>query len=87
MEVKPINDYVLIEQDPFLLETDTGLVLPEQVDQTPPPTGTIYAVHADAPLKQGDKVLFKPHMFDSLTLSDKTYLCGSHTNVVAILNA
>ena len=83
MEIEPINDYVLIEQDAYKTESETGILLPEH-DETPPPTGTVYQAHKDSPVKSGDKVLFKPHMFDELVVNGKTYRTGSHLNIVGI---
>lgn len=84
MEItKVLNDFVVIEQDSPLKATESGIILPDEVDQETPPTGTVYSGTPEIPI--GSRVLFKPHMFDDLTLNKKQYKVGKSENIVAIL--
>ena len=84
MKVEPLGDFVLIEQDAAKAALDSGIILPTEVDTPPPPTGTIYA-SASKELEAGMRVVFKPHMFDELTLEKQTFKVGSAQHVVARL--
>lgn len=91
MEIIPLWDYVLIEEEVVKNTSDSGIIIPGATDTEPTNIGTIRGMPSNmwsstpSSLAVGVKVLFKPHMFDDVVMDKKHYRFGKQEHVVAIL--
>lgn len=91
-EIIPLHDYVVLEE---IKEIEGALIL-SQSDQDPPNraivirTPSLYSwngatVNSYDVLKEGDEVLFLPHMFNAFEVGNKKQLVGKREFIIAIL--
>lgn len=92
--LKPLMGYVLVKPSDAETKTASGLYLPESV-QEKPAQGTVIAIGEDvvlesgrvmsAPVKVGDKVLYKKWGGDEIKLSGVEYKLVKFDDLMAIL--
>jgi len=95
MNLKPLNDNVVVKAITENEVTKSGIVIPETIDKEKPEKGEIIAVGPGKPLengqravmsvKIGDKVMFKKYSPDEIKIDDKEYLVISESDIIAIL--
>lgn len=96
MNVKPLNDHVIVEAVQGKEEaTRAGIILPETVDKEKPEQGKVVAVgpgkllengsRAAMSVKVGDIVLFKKYSPDEIKVEKKDFLVLSENDILAVI--
>jgi len=95
MNIKPLDDRVLIEPISKEEQTKSGIILPDSADQKPE-QGKVIAVgpgKVDAngkripmTVKTGDVVLFTKYGPNEVKVDKKEYLIAKEEDILAILN-
>ncbi len=95
MQLKPLNDHVIIEPITEDKITKSGIVLPDTVDKEKPEKGKIVAVgegkimengqRLKMSVKIGDKVMFKKYSPDEVKIDGKEYLVIREEDIIAII--
>lgn len=96
MNIKPLDDRVLIEPISQEEKTKSGIVLPDTTDKEKPEQGRVIAVgegRIDAnnnripmTVKVGDVVLFTKYAPNEVKIGDKEYLIAKEEDILAILS-
>lgn len=96
MNLKPLNDHVIVKPITEDEVTKSGIVLPDTIDKERPEKGTIEAVgpgklldngqRAQMSVKIGDKVMFKKYSPDEIKVKDEKYLVISESDILVILD-
>lgn len=96
MNIKPLNDNVIVK--PFKEDdvTKSGIVLPGTADKERPEKGEVIAVgegkvtangeRNKMTVKIGDKVMFKKYSPDEITVDKEEYLVIKEEDILAIIN-
>ena len=97
MNIKPINDHVIIKPVAEDDVTKAGIVLPDTVDKEKPEKGEVIAVgdgkllengqRAPMSIKVGDIVMFKKYSPDEIKIDEEEYLVISEGDILAILES
>ncbi len=95
MNMKPINDHVIVKPITEDEVTKSGIVIPDTVDKEKPEKGEVIAVgegklldngqRAPMSIKVGDIVMFKKYSPDEIKIDDKEYLVISEGDIMVIL--
>ncbi|MBI4993690.1 co-chaperone GroES [Candidatus Wolfebacteria bacterium] len=95
MNIKPLSNHLFIESIEEEKKTQSGIVLPENVEKEKPVKGKIVAVgtgkinekgeRIPMSVKVGDMVLFKKYGPDEIEIEGKKYLVGDEDDILAIL--
>jgi chaperonin GroES len=95
MNLKPLNDHVIVKAIIEDEVTKSGIVLPDTVDKERPEKGIIEFIgpgkmldngqRAAMSVKVGDKVMFKKYSPDELKIEKEKYLVISESDIIAIL--
>ncbi|MBI5022897.1 MAG: co-chaperone GroES [Candidatus Magasanikbacteria bacterium] len=96
MNVKPLNDHVVVEADSGKeVATRAGIILPDTVDKEKPEQGKVVAAgpgkllengsRAMMSVKIGDKILFKKYSPDEIKVDGKEYLVLSEGDILAVI--
>ena len=96
MNIKPIQDRVVVKPIAEDEVTKSGIVLPDTVDKERPEKGAVVAVgegklldsgqRAPMSVKVGDTVMFKKYSPDEIKIDDEEYLVISEGDILAIIN-
>jgi chaperonin GroES len=89
MNIKPLDDRVLIEQVEEENEQKVGsIIIPESAKEKPR-VGTVVAVGTDEDLQEyikvGDKIIYSKYSGDEISLDDKDYLLVQRGDILAIV--
>lgn len=95
MKIRPLSDYILIEEMEKKDTTKAGILLPETADKERPEQGRVVAVGPGrktssgkiTPLevKVGDTVLFTEYGPNKIKVDDKEYLIAKESDILAII--
>lgn len=95
MNIKPLNDHVIIKAVAKEEATKSGIILPETVDKERPETGEVLAIgpgklldngnRAPIGVKVGDKIVFKKYGPDEIKVDGEEYLVIKEEDIIAIL--
>ena len=95
MNIKPLDDRVVIKPAKEDEVTKGGIVLPDTVDKERPERGEVVAVgegkmldsgqRAPMGVKVGDIVMFKKYSPDEVKVDDVEYLVISESDILAII--
>jgi len=95
MNLKPINDHLIVKPLEEDKTTKSGIVLPETVDKEKPEQGEVVAVGPGRVLdngsrlamsvKVGNKVLFKKYSPDEIKVGGEDFLVLSENDIMAIV--
>jgi chaperonin GroES len=95
MNVKPLNDRILVKGIDETETTKAGIIIPDTVEKEKPEKGEVIAVgpgkllddgkRAPMTLKAGDKVLFKKYSPDEIKVDGQKLLILDESDVLAIL--
>jgi len=95
MNLKPLNDNVIVKPITEDEVTKAGIVLPDTVDKEKPEKGEVVAVgsgklldngqRAPMNVKIGDRVMFKKYSPDEVKVEGEDYLVISESDIIAIL--
>ena len=96
MDIKPLDDRVLIEPVSQEEKTRSGIVLPDTADKEKPEQGKVIAVGPGKidsngkrilmTVKVGDTVLFTKYGPSEVKIDKKEYLIAKEEDILAILN-
>ena len=95
MNIKPLQEYVVIEPISQEEKTKAGVFLPQTADKERPEQGKVIAVgpgktlssgnRVEMEVKQGDTVLFTKYGPNEIKVDDKEYLIAKQEDILAIL--
>jgi chaperonin GroES len=86
MNIKPLEDRVLIEPISQEEQTKSGIVLPDTTDKEKPEQGKVIAVGPKATVKVGDTVLFTKYGPHEVKINNKEYLIAKEEDILAVIN-
>jgi chaperonin GroES len=89
MNIKPLDDRVLIEQIEEENEQKVGsIIIPESAKEKPR-VAKVIAVGTDEDLQEnikvGDKIIYSKYSGDEISLDDKDYLLVQRGDILAII--
>ncbi|OGF19818.1 co-chaperone GroES [Candidatus Falkowbacteria bacterium RIFCSPHIGHO2_02_FULL_45_15] len=95
MQIKPLNDKVVVKASSKEEKTHSGIVLPDTADKERPEQGEVIAVgpgklldngsRAPMSVKPGDKVLFKKYSPDEFKIEQEEFLVLSEGEIIGII--
>lgn len=95
MNIKPLNDRVILKPIRNEEATKSGIILPDTVDKERPEKGEVAAAgpgkllndgkRAAMSVKPGDKVMFKKYSPDEIKIDGEEYLVISEEDILAII--
>ena len=95
MQIKPLNDKVVVKASSKEEMTKFGLVLPDTTDKEKPEQGEVIAVgpgkllesgtRAPMSVKIGDKILFKKYSPDEFEIDKEEFLVLSESEIIGII--
>jgi chaperonin GroES len=95
MNIKPLNDRVVVKPAEAEQVTKSGIVLPDTADKERPEQGEVIAVgegkilengsRAKMSVKVGDIIMFKKYSPDEVKVGDEEYLVISEGDILAII--
>lgn len=95
MQLKPLNDHVIVKPIAEDEVTKSGIVLPETISKERPERGEVVAIgsgklldngqRAPMNVKAGDKVIFKKYSPDEIKIDGQEFLILSEGDILAIL--
>ncbi|MFA5070433.1 MAG: co-chaperone GroES [Patescibacteria group bacterium] len=95
MNLKPLNDKVIVKGLTGDEMTKAGIILPDTAEKEKPEKGEVLAVgpgkllengqRSQMSVKVGDKVLFKKYGPDEVKIDDKELLVVSEEDIIAII--
>lgn len=95
MNLRPLNDHVIVEPMEKEVMTKGGIVLPDTADKEKPEKGKVLAIgpgkmlddgrRAVMSVKPGDNVIFKKYSPDEIKIDDKEYLVLSESDIIAVV--
>lgn len=96
MRIQPLRDNVIIEPKSPSEVTESGIIIPDTVDQKQPEQGTVVAVgpgkktrdgkNISMDIEKGDVVLFSKYGPTEIEIGGKEYLIAKEDDILAILN-
>ena len=97
MNLKPLNDRLIVEPAVKEEVTKMGIIIPDTVDKERPEQGMVIAVgpgkllengtRSTMSVKVGDKIVFKKYSPDEVKIDGKEYLVISESDAIAILES
>lgn len=80
--MKPLQNFVLIETT-TKEESDGGIILPDKADVEAPSIGEVVALGDEVklPIKKGDQVMFKNHLFEMIKEGPKSLHVGREEGI------
>ena len=89
MEIKPLDDRVLVEKLEEEDETSVGGIIIPDTAKEKPRLGKVVAVGTDEDLQEkvkvGDKILYGKYVGDEVKLGGKEYLIVQRSDILAIV--
>ena len=95
MELKPLQNKVIIKPLKEEEKTASGIILPETADKEKPEQGEVIAVgpgkmtkdgkHIPMSVKKGDRILFTKYSPDEIKIGDEEYLVIEEDKILAII--
>ena len=87
MQIKPLQNFILLKPSKVDEKTETGLYLPENIDRDQMNHGHIVEVGEESQgLKINDHVLYKPYAFEEIEYYKLKYLIGRVDGIMAIIH-
>lgn len=97
MQLKPLGNHIIVEQESKESVTASGILLPDTADKERPERGTVLAIglgkllengsRQPMDVKVGDKVVFKKYAPDEVKIDGKTVLVLTADDVMAVIEA
>ena len=89
MEIKPLDDRVLVERLEEEQETTSGRIIIPDTAKEEPRLGRVVAVGTDEELQEkvkvGDKIVYGKYVGDEIKLEGKEYLLVQRADILAIV--
>lgn len=82
--IKPFENYLVLEEE-NATELESGIVLTDTANVDRPNIAKVIVTGPDVKkVKKDERVLFKYHLFDEITLEKKKYLVGKDEGVIGL---
>jgi chaperonin GroES len=95
MNLRPLNDRLIVKALPKEEVTKSGIIIPETADKERPEQGEVIAVgpgklkddgnRVAMSIKVGDKVMFKKYAPDEVKIENVEYLVLSEYDILAVV--
>jgi len=89
MEIKPLDDRVLVERLEEQQEATSGRIIVPDTAKEEPRLGRVVAVGTDEELQEkvkvGDKIVYGKYVGDEIKLEGKEYLLVQRADILAIV--
>ncbi|HPN15378.1 MAG TPA: co-chaperone GroES [bacterium] len=95
MQLRPLNDRLIVKPLPKEEVTKSGIILPDTIDKERPEQGEVVAIgpgkltpegqRLEMSVKVGDKVVFKKYSPDEVKVDDQEFLVISDSDILAII--
>jgi len=95
MQLRPLNDRLIVKPLPKEEVTKSGIILPDTIDKERPEQGEVVAIgpgkltpegqRLEMSVKVGDKVVFKKYSPDEVKVDDQELLVISDSDILAII--
>ena len=95
MQLRPINDHIVVKALPAEETSLSGIIIPETVDKDRPERGEVLAVgpgrttengqRVPLEVKPGDKIIFKKYAPDQVKIDKVEYLIIKAEDVMAVI--
>lgn len=95
MDLKPLNDRVLVRPSIEDEVTESGIVLPDTIDKEKPEKGEVVSTgpgkmlasgqRAGMSVKAGDRVMFKKYSPDEIKINGEEYLIINEEDILAVI--
>ncbi|MFZ6015720.1 MAG: co-chaperone GroES [Patescibacteria group bacterium] len=95
MNLRPLNDRLIVKALPKEEVTKSGIIIPDTVDKERPEQGEVIAVgpgklkddgtRAEMSVKAGDKIMFKKYAPDEIKIDNEEYLVLSEYDILAVV--
>lgn len=95
MNLKPLNDRLIVKALPKEEVTKSGIIIPDTVDKERPEQGEVIAVgpgklkddgeRVPMSIKVGEKVMFKKYAPDEIKIDNEEYLVLSEYDILAVV--
>lgn len=95
MQLRPLNDRLIVKPLPKEEVTKSGIILPDTIDKERPEQGEVVAIgpgkltpegqRLEMSVKVGDKVVFKKYSPDEVKIDDQEFLVISDSDILAII--
>jgi chaperonin GroES len=95
MQLRPINDHIVVKALPAEATSLSGIIIPETVDKDRPERGEVLAVgpgrttengqRVPLEVKPGDKIIFKKYAPDQVKIDQVEYLIIKAEDVMAVI--
>ncbi len=93
--LKPLNDHVIVKPLNDERTTESGIIIPDTVNQEKPEKGEVIAIgpgklndkgeRIALDLKVGDKVVFTKYSPNEVKIDNQTYLVLSESDILAVI--
>jgi chaperonin GroES len=95
MNLRPLNDRLIVKALPKEEMTKSGIILPDTMDKEKPEQGEVIAVgpgklkddgnRVPMSVKAGDKIMFKQYAPDEIKIENEKYLVLSEYDILAVV--
>lgn len=95
MNLRPLNDRVIVKTAPKEEMTKTGILLPDTIDKERPEQGEVIAIgpgkllengtRAAMGVKIGDKIVFKKYSPDEVKVDGVEHLVLAESDIIAVI--
>jgi chaperonin GroES len=96
MNLRPLNDRLIVKALPKEEVTKSGIILPDTMDKEKPEQGEVIAVgpgklkddgnRVPMSVKAGDKIMFKQYAPDEIKIENEKYLVLSEYDILAVVD-
>lgn len=97
MNLRPLNDRLIVKALPKEEVTKSGIIIPDTVDKERPEQGEVIAVgpgklkdngeRVPMSIKVGEKVMFKKYAPDEIKIDNEEYLVLSEYDILAVVES
>lgn len=86
MNLNPLADWVVAEQEEAVTKTTAGLYLPDQAAEKPKVAKILKTGKDVKAVKSGDKIVYKTYSTTEVKVGDKEYILVKEEDILATLN-
>ena len=84
VNIEPIADYVLAQQEAAETKTASGIFLPTSSSQEKPKIAKVLAIGGDVKkVKVGTRIIFKPYSTNDVKVGNEEYILVKEEDIIA----
>jgi len=84
VDIEPIADYVLAQQEEVETKTASGIFLPTSQSQEKPKIAKVIALGSDVKkIKVGSRIIFKPYSTNEVKVGKEDYILVKEEDIIA----